>query len=334
MQNIGQQPNRQQRPQSSYANAQKMAQMQKVKEMQKQQYQQKKKLIFGDGQRIGPEDDRFSLDKMKLDGDDKGGAAHMFDPFAKKDILDLQLQAQMNIMNIDNTYGNKFWTPEQQQKMAALRQQQLEQNDNLEEIPDNIRHYNPDAQGFTEAHKQNYPKYSQSVADPNNPNNSQLNGSGYNMNQVQYGNMDTRKGNHEQPKKFLNTDRNEVENDDYVGQPMGLVGVQDGRSRSKKRRGDVELLEDGQDDLVSENSHQLQQNAMVQFQANMVEDSNGQAAKKKKKKKKKTTKKQDDMNDAGGDYFEEDNQILLGGNYSNRNLMRRNSGSRWSKRNK
>ena len=60
--------------------------MQKVKEMQKQQYQQKKKLIFGDGQRIGPEDDRFSLDKMKLDGDDKGGAAHMFDPFAKKDV--------------------------------------------------------------------------------------------------------------------------------------------------------------------------------------------------------------------------------------------------------
>ena len=54
--------------------------------MQKQQYQQKKKLIFGDGQRIGPEDDRFSLDKMKLDGDDKGGAANMFDPFAKKDV--------------------------------------------------------------------------------------------------------------------------------------------------------------------------------------------------------------------------------------------------------
>lgn len=30
---------------------------------------------------------------------------------------------------------------------------------------------------------------------------------------------------------------------------MGLVETKDGRSRSKKRRGDIELLEDGGDDL-------------------------------------------------------------------------------------
>lgn len=47
----------------------------------------------------------------------------------------------------------------------------------------------------------------------------------------------------------------------------------------------------------------------MQFQANMVEDYNGQAAKKKKKKKKKTTKKNDDLNggNSGFDGFEEDN---------------------------
>jgi hypothetical protein len=40
---------------------------------------QKKKIIYGNGQRPGgPDDDRFSLEKMQLDGKDIGGD---FDPF-------------------------------------------------------------------------------------------------------------------------------------------------------------------------------------------------------------------------------------------------------------
>ena len=35
---------------------------------------------------------------------------------------------------------------------------------------------------------------------------------------------------------------------------MNLVDVKDGRSRSKKRKGDVELLDGGEDDLISEQS--------------------------------------------------------------------------------
>ena len=56
----------------------------------------------------------------------------------------------------------------------------------------------------------------------------------------------------------------------------------------------VELIDDGQSDLVSEQSYHPQANFM-EFQTNMVEDPSGQAAKKKKKKKKKTTKKLDDL---------------------------------------
>lgn len=56
-------------------------------------------------------------------------------------------------MSKDNTYGNKFWTPEYQKQMEELQKQQVKQNElnEIEEIPDNIRYYNPDAMGFTEA---------------------------------------------------------------------------------------------------------------------------------------------------------------------------------------
>jgi hypothetical protein len=56
-------------------------------------------------------------------------------------------------MNKDNTYGNKYWEPEYQQQMQQLRQQQQEANDldQIEEIQDNIRYYDPYKMGFTEA---------------------------------------------------------------------------------------------------------------------------------------------------------------------------------------
>jgi hypothetical protein len=61
----------------------------------------------------------------------------------------------MYIMNKDNTYGNKFWTPEQQQAYEEhiRSQQQLDKDglNELEEIPDNIKYYKPDAIPFTEA---------------------------------------------------------------------------------------------------------------------------------------------------------------------------------------
>lgn len=54
--------------------------LQQMREKQKQQFLQKKKMIFGDGQRTGNgDDDRLSLDRMQLDGNDMGGD---YDPFA------------------------------------------------------------------------------------------------------------------------------------------------------------------------------------------------------------------------------------------------------------
>lgn len=48
-----------------------------------------------------------------------------------------------------------MWTPELAQEMA--RKEAMQQLDELEEIgenPDNIRHYNPKAQGFTQAEQE------------------------------------------------------------------------------------------------------------------------------------------------------------------------------------
>ena len=58
-------------------------------------------------------------------------------------------------MNIDDTVGNKMWTPEQ--KAEYIRMQQEGELNNLEEVqenPDNIRYYNPNAMGFTYAQQQ------------------------------------------------------------------------------------------------------------------------------------------------------------------------------------
>lgn len=52
----------------------------------------------------------------------------------------------------------------------------------------------------------------------------------------------------------MRTDRNETDELSGTG-PMNLVETRDGRSRSKKRKGDIELLDDGQDDLDSEYSN-------------------------------------------------------------------------------
>ena len=69
--------------------------------------------------------------------------------------LDLQLEAQRNIYDKDNTYGNAMWTPEQQKQHEQMMQQKENNGlDEIEEIPDNIRYYNPDARGFTEAEYQ------------------------------------------------------------------------------------------------------------------------------------------------------------------------------------
>jgi hypothetical protein len=35
-----------------------------------------------------------------------------YDPFFKSNKMDLELQAQLNVMNKANTHGNKMWTPE------------------------------------------------------------------------------------------------------------------------------------------------------------------------------------------------------------------------------
>lgn len=36
--------------------------------------------------------------------------------------MDLELQAQMNIMNKANTHGNAMWTPEYQEQIEKLKQ--------------------------------------------------------------------------------------------------------------------------------------------------------------------------------------------------------------------
>lgn len=51
---------------------------------------------------------------------------------------------------------------------------------------------------------------------------------------------------------------------------MTVVDVKDGRTRSKKRKGDVELLDGGEDDLVSE--HSATNMAKLQFEANIIEE--------------------------------------------------------------
>lgn len=65
---------------------------------------------------------------------------------------------------------------------------------------------------------------------------------------------------------------------------MNLVDAVDGKSGKKKKRGDVEVLEDDQD---------KQTENFVQFEANLVDDSIG-GSKKKKKKKKKSKKANED----------------------------------------
>lgn len=61
----------------------------------------------------------------------------------------------MNIMNRANTHGNAMWTPEYQQQIEQLQQQ--DDLGDLEEIQDNgggqehIRYYKPQAMGFTHA---------------------------------------------------------------------------------------------------------------------------------------------------------------------------------------
>lgn len=53
---------------------------------------------------------------------------------------------------------------------------------------------------------------------------------------------------------------------------MNTVEAIDGRSRSKKRK-DMDVIDGGDDDLVSEISVVGQQNmAVMQFEANLVED--------------------------------------------------------------
>jgi len=50
-------------------------------------YENKKKRIFGEGGRGGPEDDRFSLDKMNLDRKD----GEHYDPFENSNVSILSL---------------------------------------------------------------------------------------------------------------------------------------------------------------------------------------------------------------------------------------------------
>lgn len=60
--------------------------------------------------------------------------------------MNLELQAQRNVMNKDSTQFNALWTPEYKQQMEQLQKLQLEGNlDQIEEVEDNARYYNPDA---------------------------------------------------------------------------------------------------------------------------------------------------------------------------------------------
>lgn len=52
---------------------------------------------------------------MDLDRRDNQNDA--YDPFYKVNKLDMELSAQMNIMNKQNTLGNKMWTPEYIEEM-------------------------------------------------------------------------------------------------------------------------------------------------------------------------------------------------------------------------
>ena len=64
-----------------------------------------------------------SLDQMNLDRSDQIIMGDAYDPFFKSNVslttffkliqkMDLELQAQLNVMNKANTHGNKMWTPE------------------------------------------------------------------------------------------------------------------------------------------------------------------------------------------------------------------------------
>jgi hypothetical protein len=90
---------------------------------------------------------------MDLDRRD-GAVGDHYDPFYKVSKLDIELQAQMNIMNKHNTLANKMWTPEYQQQIDEMKRQGLPVPPEPEadpQIPDNIRYYRPDAMGFTQA---------------------------------------------------------------------------------------------------------------------------------------------------------------------------------------
>lgn len=98
------------------AAAQKMAMVQKIREQQKEQYFKKKGKMYGE--KVGPglipnlaDSSKQGLDFMELDRREDAQRDH-YDPFYKVNKLDIELQAQMNIMNKQNTLGNKMWTPE------------------------------------------------------------------------------------------------------------------------------------------------------------------------------------------------------------------------------
>lgn len=80
------------------------------------QFLNKKKTLYG-AEKVGvlPQNNNGAggLENMKLDRDDSNNTGiDMYDPFYKVNKLDIELQAQMNIMNKQNTLGNKMWTPE------------------------------------------------------------------------------------------------------------------------------------------------------------------------------------------------------------------------------
>ena len=126
------------------------------------------------------------------------------------------------------------------------------------------------------------------------------------------------------PKKnALATDRS-----DDGGNPMNLVEMQDGKTRAKKRGGNIEVIDDGienldgngqpmnlvemqdgkvqrkgNDAVVVNGGDFVQEQPVVgtnmQYEANMVGDVDGQGKKKKKKKKK--VKKADEYGNEDGD---------------------------------
>ena len=100
----------------------------------------------------------MTLEQMNLDRKEEF-TGDEYDPFnmQAKQSVDLSLQASNHYMVKENTIGGKLWTPEMQKaqeeanKKHIVQQQNVAANlddlEDLEEVGDNVAHYNPGPSG-------------------------------------------------------------------------------------------------------------------------------------------------------------------------------------------